>query len=43
VQDSRRRIWVEAKTRCFDSFEELNCWRRSKIDQPYRLKIDQGI
>ena len=26
VQDSRRRIWVEAKTRCFDSFEELNVW-----------------
>jgi transposase len=26
VQDSRRRVWIEAKTRCFDSFEELNAW-----------------
>ncbi len=26
VQDSRRRIWVEAKTRKFGSFDELNAW-----------------
>ena len=26
VQDSRRRIWLEAKTRQFGSFEELNAW-----------------
>jgi len=26
VQDSRRRVWIEAKTRCFESFEELNAW-----------------
>jgi transposase len=26
VQDSRRRVWIEAKTQCFNSFEELNVW-----------------
>ena len=26
VQDSRRRIWIEAATRRFGSFEELNAW-----------------
>ena len=26
VQDSRRRVWMDAKTRHFDSFEELNAW-----------------
>ena len=26
VQDSRRRIWLEAKTRQFGSFQELNAW-----------------
>jgi transposase len=26
VQDSRRRVWIEANTRCFDSFEGLNAW-----------------
>lgn len=26
VQDSRRRIWVEARDRHFGSFEELNAW-----------------
>ena len=26
VQDSRRRIWMDAKTRHFASFEELNAW-----------------
>jgi len=26
VQDSRRRVWIEAKTQCFNSFEELNDW-----------------
>lgn len=26
VQDSRRRIWIEAATRCFGSFIELNAW-----------------
>ncbi len=26
VQDSRRRIWIEAKTRKFGSFDELNAW-----------------
>jgi len=26
VQDSRRRVWIEAKTQCFNSFEELNTW-----------------
>jgi transposase len=26
VQDSRRRIWIEARTRQFGSFEELNAW-----------------
>ena len=26
VQDSRRRIWLEAKTGQFGSFEELNAW-----------------
>ena len=26
VQDSRRRIWIEAATRRFASFEELNAW-----------------
>ncbi len=26
VQDSRRRIWLDAKTRQFGSFEELNAW-----------------
>ena len=26
VQDSRRRIWVEAKTHKFGSFEDLNAW-----------------
>src|SRR5665811_249731 len=26
VQDSRRRVWIEAKTQCFNSFEELNAW-----------------
>ena len=24
--DSRRRVWIEAKTQCFNSFEELNVW-----------------
>ena len=24
--DSRRRVWIEAKTQCFNSFEELNTW-----------------
>jgi hypothetical protein len=26
VQDSRRTVWIEAKTQCFNSFEELNIW-----------------
>ena len=26
VQDSRRRVWIEAKTQCFNSFEERNAW-----------------
>ncbi|MCQ8119972.1 Mu transposase domain-containing protein, partial [Methylomonas rosea] len=26
VQDSRRRVWIEAKTQCFSSFAELNTW-----------------
>jgi transposase len=26
VQDSRRRIWIEARTRQFGSFDELNAW-----------------
>ncbi len=26
VQDARRRVWIEAKTQCFSSFEELNTW-----------------
>ena len=26
VQDSRRRIWIEAAARRFVSFEELNAW-----------------
>jgi hypothetical protein len=26
VQDSRRRIWIEAQTRKFASFGELNAW-----------------
>ena len=26
VQDARRRIWIEAKTQCFSTFEELNVW-----------------
>ena len=26
VQDSRRRVWIEAKTQCFGSFAELNAW-----------------
>ena len=26
VQDSRRRIWIEAQTRKWSSFEELNAW-----------------
>jgi transposase len=26
VQDSRRRIWLDAQTRQFSSFEELNAW-----------------
>ena len=26
VQDSRRRIWIDAKARCFGSFGELNDW-----------------
>ncbi len=26
VQDSRRRVWIEAKTQSFNSFEELNVW-----------------
>ena len=26
VQDSRRRIWIEAQTRKFGSFDELNAW-----------------
>jgi len=24
--DSRRRVWIEAKTQCFNSFAELNVW-----------------
>lgn len=26
VQDARRRVWIEAKTQCFASFEALNGW-----------------
>ena len=26
VQDSRRRIWIDAQTRKWGSFEELNAW-----------------
>jgi hypothetical protein len=26
VQDSRRRIWIDAQTRKWSSFEELNAW-----------------
>jgi hypothetical protein len=26
VQDSRRRVWIEAKTQVFSSFAELNSW-----------------
>jgi hypothetical protein len=26
VQDSRRRIWIDAQTRKWHSFEELNAW-----------------
>jgi len=26
VQDSRRRVWIEAKTQVFSSFAELNAW-----------------
>jgi transposase len=26
VQDARRRVWIEAKTQCFSTFEELNAW-----------------
>ena len=26
VQDTRRRIWIEAKQQQFSSFEELNIW-----------------
>jgi transposase len=26
VQDSRRSVWIEAKTQSFNSFEELNTW-----------------
>lgn len=30
VQDSRRRIWIEAKTQRFGSFDELNIWLEAK-------------
>lgn len=26
VQDARRRVWIEAKTQCFASFDALNTW-----------------
>ena len=42
VQDSRRRIWVEAKTRKFGSFDELNAWRVSTRLYPTRIKVVAG-
>jgi hypothetical protein len=30
VQDARRRIWIEAKTQCFSTFDELNGWLEAR-------------
>jgi hypothetical protein len=30
VQDSRRRIWIDAKTQIFGSFAELNAWLEAR-------------
>ena len=32
VQDSRRRIWLDARDRRFSSLEELNAWRGARCD-----------
>jgi hypothetical protein len=30
AQDARRRIWIEAKTQCFSTFEDLNSWLEAR-------------
>lgn len=45
VQDSRRRIWIEAAKRKFSSFAELNAWLAercralwSEVHRPHRQR-----
>jgi len=33
---------MPTETGSFSSEKSYACWRRLKIDHPYRLKIDQG-
>jgi hypothetical protein len=30
VQDARHRVWMDAKTQCFNSFDELNIWLEAR-------------
>ena len=40
--ESFLRLAYKAQSQCRSTLETLSCWRRLKIDHPYRLKIDQG-